>query len=138
MIAELIEQTEITPDVNQSTDYRMMNWKQLKAMNSCSLFTIGGHTLYHDIMSAQDPKKLEQDVRITQALLDFNLNQTTKHFAYPEGQLSHYNENVISVLKNNGVICCPSAIDGVNKDEDLFNLKRIMPNFMGRSFPYNM
>jgi hypothetical protein len=39
------------------------------------------------------------------------------------------------MLKKHGIVSSPSAIDGVNFDEDLFNLKRIMPAFMGRSFP---
>ena len=87
-------------------------------------------------MSAQNIEKMKTDIKATLSLIDYNLNQKTKHFAYPEGQIHHYNDVVISSLIDFGIICSPSAIDGINFEEDLFNLKRIMPNFMGREFPF--
>ena len=113
-----------------------MTWSELYNLKKNKLFTIGGHTLSHEIMTSQNIKKMKTDVETTLSLLDCNLNQKTKHFSYPEGQNHHYNNNVISLLIENGIVCSPSAIDGTNFKEDLFNLKRIMPNFMGREFPF--
>jgi hypothetical protein len=49
------------------------------------------------------------------------------HYSYPEG-LSHcYGEREIAVLKNRGIVCSPTAIEGINlAGVDLFNLFRIM------------
>ena len=92
--------------------------------------------MYHDIMSAQQADSMKLDVYATLTLIDYNLHQKTAHFAYPEGQKDHYNAAVIAALKSNGIVCSPSAIDGINTgEEDLFNLKRIMPGFMSKSFP---
>ena len=136
LISKLAYQSGINPSVNASPDYPMMSWSEVKELSSSSLFVVGGHTLYHDIMAAQDIKRLRIDIDATISLLDYNLTQSTTHFAYPEGQDNHYSKEVIAALKDRGIVCSPSAIDGVNTDEDLFNLKRIMPNFMGRKFPF--
>ena len=137
VIYELIDETEINPSSDASDNYKMMSWADVGELNSCPLFNFGGHTLYHDIMSAQKREDLILDIDATLNLLNYNLKQTTLHFAYPEGQCNHYSDLVINALVDRGVICCPSAVDGVNTDEDLFNLKRIMPNFMGREFPFS-
>jgi len=136
VISELIDETEINPSSNSSQNYKMMSWEEVRKLNSTSLFNFGGHTLYHDVMTAQKIQDIVTDIDTTLNLLNYNLKQITRHFAYPEGQINHYSGLVINALVDRGVVCCPSAIDGVNTDEDLFNLKRIMPNFMGRKFPY--
>jgi len=138
VIYELICETEINPSSDASQNYKMMSWAEVRELNSRSLFNFGGHTLYHDVMTAQKMQGLVIDIDTTLNLLNYNLKQITTHFAYPEGQCNHYSDLVISALVDRGVVCCPSAIDGVNIDEDLFNLKRIMPNFMGREFPYSL
>ena len=136
IINELIKNTNVSPSVESSPDYKIMTWNELNELKNNSLFTIGGHTLNHEIMSAQNIEKMKMDVKATLSLLNYNLNQKTVHFSYPEGQIHHYNDTVISSLIDCGIICSPSAIDGINFGEDLFNLKRIMPNFMGREFPF--
>tara|TARA_B100001057_G_scaffold493573_1_gene588287 strand:- start:52 stop:972 length:921 start_codon:yes stop_codon:yes gene_type:complete len=136
VISELISETHITPSSEASQNYKIMTWEEVRKLNSSSLFSFGGHTLYHDIMTAKKIDDLTIDIDATLSLLNYNLKQITTHFSYPEGQSNHYSDLVISALVDRGVLCCPSAIDGVNVDEDLFNLKRIMPNFMGREFPY--
>ena len=138
IIDELIKETAVTPSVEGSPDYKIMTWKELIKLNNNSLFTIGGHTLKHEIMSAQNIEKMKADIKATLSLLDYNLNQKTTHFSYPEVQIHHYNDEVISSLIDFGIVCSPTAIDGINFEEDLFNLKRIMPNFMGREFPFEI
>jgi hypothetical protein len=114
----------------------MMSWKNVRELAANNLFLIGGHTLYHEIMTAQKIETMKLDIKTTISLIDFNLNQNTRHYSYPEGQQKHFNKKVINELKCNGIICSPSAVDGENyHDEDLFNLKRVMPGFMGRKFP---
>ena len=116
-----------------------MNWQELKAMNASDLFIIGGHSLYHNILSMISPfEKLALDIDTSLALLKYHLDQEITHYSYPEGQAIHYNQTVIDYLKQQGIICCPSAIDGTNPQDslDLFHLKRVMVGFMGREFPF--
>ena len=90
-------------------------------------------------MSAhKDEKKMFKDIELSIGLLEFNLNEKIVHFSYPEGQENHYNQRVIDKLKASKIVCSPSAIHGINDHEnDLFNLYRIMPGFMGIPFPYD-
>ena len=130
------EETAVTPTCDASPNYRKATWEQLEEMANNNLFTIGGHTLYHDIMTSVPTVSMEKDVKQTLRLLDIKLDQKTNHFSYPEGQEEHFNSKVIDTLKANGVVCSPTALPGVNPIEiDLFNLRRIMPLFMGNRFP---
>ena len=139
VLSSLENQTGIKPKSSSTENYQMMNWNELKSLNNDALFTIGGHTLYHDIMSAHvDEEKMFKDIELSIGLLEFNLNEKITHFSYPEGQENHYNQKVIDKLKDSGVVCSPSAIHGLNNhNNDLFNLYRIMPGFMGTPFPYD-
>jgi len=140
IVRQVIDATGVIPSVNHSENYKKMSWKELRELNMSDLFTIGGHSLYHNILSKISPfEKLSLDIQISIALLKYNLDKEIKHYSYPEGQAIHYNDDVINCLKNNGIICCPSAIDGINDSSiDLFNLKRIMVAFMGREFLYKL
>ena len=35
---------------------------------------------------------MKMDVKATLSLINYNLNQKTVHFSYPEGQIHHYND----------------------------------------------
>ena len=136
VIKELIDVTEVNPSIDHSDNYKMMNWEEVAYLDANNLFTIGGHTLFHDIMTSKPLEKLDLDVHLTLSLLEYQLGHKIEHFSYPEGQAMHYNNEIITTLKKHGVLCSPSAIDGVNRTgEDLFQLRRIMPGFMNRDFP---
>jgi peptidoglycan/xylan/chitin deacetylase (PgdA/CDA1 family) len=139
VIAELVGATGVLPAVDHAPDYRKITWAQLREMACCSLFTIGGHSLYHDILSELPPEKMRDDVRLSIDLLRYQLKRQVVHYSYPEGQVHHFNENVIECLRANGIVCSPSAIDGINpKGTDLFHLRRSMVGFMGTPFPESL
>ncbi len=103
------------------------------------LFTIGGHSLYHDILSELPVTRMQADIRISLDLLTYHLDLSIRHYSYPEGQASHFNDEVIACIKSHGIICCPSAINGTNCEKtDLFHLKRSMVGFMGNQFPKSL
>ncbi len=139
VLSELSEKCAVIPNVTHSVNYKMMSWDEVISMDKSPLFTIGGHTLYHDIMTSRDIAVVDEDAQETLALLEGKLGHPVSHFAYPEGQVGHYSEKVINLLKKRGIICCPSAIEGINPPgADLFHLKRIMPGFMNREFPISL
>jgi hypothetical protein len=115
----------------------MMSWDDLRLLHSNDNFIVGGHSHNHDILANfDDNNNLKLDLSLSIDLLKYNLETEVIHYAYPEGQIEHYNDLVISELKDLGIKCCPSAIHGFNDgSEDLFNLKRIMPGFMNMKFP---
>jgi len=119
------------------SNYEIMNWKDIKKINQEKNFIIGGHSLKHDLFSKiETESQLKQDIETSIELIQNKIGHKTTHYSYPEGQSIHFNKKIIKILKGNGIRCCPTAIDGTNDgSEDLFSLKRIMPNFMGREFP---
>ncbi len=55
-----------------------------------------------------------------------NANIALRHYSYPEGQKKDFNKKIKSILKEFGIICCPSEINGFNNSKtNLFDLKRI-------------
>lgn len=137
IIIKLVDKTEKEATGDHSPNYAKITWKQLKEIASDSLFTIGGHSLYHDILSELAPTKMREDIQLSIKLLEYNINEKIVHYSYPEGQGNHYNAEVINVLKEHAIVCCPSARMGLEgTSEDLFHLYRIMVGFMGTRFPY--
>jgi len=137
IIQETQEAAGVVAKVCHSDNYQKITWKELKEMHENSLFTIGGHALYHNILSSMEASLLKKEIRASLDLLEINLQSPITHYSYPEGQAHHYNQEVINQLKENGIVCSPSAICGMNSiTEDPFHLKRIMVGFSGIPFPF--
>ena len=133
------EATGIRPEIKLSENYMIMNWDDVNQLNADPLFTIGGHSVNHNILTALPDSEMQREILKSIDELKVRLKQNIEHFSYPEGQSHHYNSRVIGFLKDMGVVCCPSAIDGTNTlDDDLFHLKRIMVGFNGRPFPFEL
>jgi len=137
LINELKQETQVIPNKNLHDNYKTLSWDDLREMNNNKLFTIGGHSVTHNILSLVDSTDLEFQISSCINKLSNELDTKIEHFSYPEGQINHFNSKVIEVLQNNGIKCCPTAIHGYNDfSEDLFNLKRVMVGFEKIDFPH--
>jgi peptidoglycan/xylan/chitin deacetylase (PgdA/CDA1 family) len=124
IITQLDKKIEFTG--NSDLD-KKMNWKDIENLNSKKIFTIAPHSHNHKILSFCDTQTLNSEISDSINLLKKKTKINNIHFAYPDGQINHYNCKVINVLKKNGVKCCPTAITGVNDvGTNPFELKRIM------------
>ncbi|ODS33762.1 MAG: putative polysaccharide deacetylase [Candidatus Scalindua rubra] len=129
---------EFRDEIVETDLYRNLTWDQLREIDRCSLFEIGPHTINHRVLSFLDIKEAEREIVGSKNILERELGHNIDLFSYPEGQREHYNENIISILKENGFISSPSAIYGSNKPGDSpFHLKRVMVGFNGIPFPYS-
>ena len=99
LIENLIEATNIQPSSKEAKEYEVMTWNDIRELNSNPLFSIGGHSMYHDILTSLSKKDMERDVVNCQNLLTNKLGQEIRHFSYPEGKSSDYADNVIEVLR---------------------------------------
>jgi hypothetical protein len=121
ILDDLIAEAGVVPSASHAANYQTMSWDELRSMATNPLFTIGGHSLYHDVLSAQPSERMRDDIELTLRLLSHNLHLPIRHFSYPEGQPRHYTEAAIGHLKSLGVICSPSALCGLNaRGADLF------------------
>ena len=104
-----------------------MTWSQVKKTNESDLFSFGGPSHTHPILSFLDDEELTFELDTCFDLIKNKACIGPENFSYPEG-LSHcYSKKVITELKKRGVRCCPTAIDGINKTgSDPFHLRRII------------
>lgn len=103
-----------------------MAWKEVADLAAGPGFIVGGHSHSHAILSFLAPDDLEFEIATSLAMLRDEAGVTTKHYSYPEGLAHCYSDQVIQSLQRHGIVCSPSAEDGVNHDPmDLFRLKRI-------------
>lgn len=106
---------------------KKLSWQQIREMAGNPLFTIGGHTHNHPIMSGLDDAQLSYEISINLDLLKNKGGVETVHYAYPQGQANHYSDRVIKALMERNITCCPTAIDGINTLETgLFHLRRYL------------
>ncbi len=139
-VVEMVSyETGVIPSVNQGPNYRAMTWEEVQEMNSDPLFTFGGHNVTHDTLSYLSRDEMRQQIRCSIEELEENLGEVVENYSYPEGQSNHFNNEVILFLQENGIKCCPTAINGINTlGDDLFHLKRIMVGMANIKFPYKI
>jgi len=114
---------EFSPDPELD---QKMSTNELCKLDSDPLFTVGGHSHTHRVLSFLAKEDLDTEVSKSTSFLKECLNKEIIHYSYPEGLAHCYDDGVINCLKDYGIICCPSAIEGRNNlNTDLFNLKRI-------------
>lgn len=106
---------------------RKLTWDQTRDLATDPLFTLGGHTHSHAVLSFLDDDALADELDTSLAMLRDRAGIGPTHYAYPEGLAHCYSAGVIDALKARGVVCCPSAIAGINDAAtDLFDLRRIL------------
>jgi peptidoglycan/xylan/chitin deacetylase (PgdA/CDA1 family) len=105
---------------------KKMNWSQIKKIDKKTLFTVGGHTKTHRILSFLSDNETKKEINGSIKIIEKKLNKKIIHYSYPEGLRHTFSNREILLLKQEGIECCPSAESGVNtKNSNLFKLKRI-------------
>jgi peptidoglycan/xylan/chitin deacetylase (PgdA/CDA1 family) len=126
LVSQIFDQCKL-PEVQSNQDPLdlKMNWQQVRELSEDSCFIVGGHSHRHAILSFLEPEELKSEIGTSLDLLKNN-GVKTQHYSYPEGMRHCYSEQVIQVLKEYGIVCCPTAEEGVNQpSDDLFHLKRV-------------
>lgn len=125
---DIQHQLNIAP-VDSSSDPldKKMSWEQVSQLQQDPLCTIGAHTHTHPILSHLNDIDARQEIMHSLAMIRQHVGIRCHHFSYPEGLSNCYSDREITILKNNNVVCSPSAEHGVNTlSSNLFHLKRIM------------
>ena len=117
-------------EVHASDDQldRKMTWDQVRSWPAGG-FLVGGHSHTHAILSFLRPAGLRHEIETSLSMLKTNAGLATSHYSYPEGLAHCFSEDVIKELKAHDIVCCPTAIDGINPPgTDPFHLRRVMVN----------
>lgn len=114
-----------TRQSNDPLDLKM-NWDQVRELNNDENFLIGGHSCQHLNLTFLNEVELENEIKTSIEIMEKETGITVKHYCYPEGLSYSYSQKVIEVLMKNGIVCCPTAEDGINNvTTNLFHLKRV-------------
>ncbi len=104
---------------------KKMSWPQAAELNNHPLFVVGGHTHGHRVLGLLPRVELESEIRTSVELCRRRIGLALRHYSYPEGMPYSYSPEVIRALKRHGIVCCPTAEEGINhQGTDLFRLKR--------------
>ena len=125
---EFIDQMGLSTELDYDEHLdKKLSWEQVRHLDQAGLATIGGHSHSHRILGFLSDDELELEIDTSLELLSCNAGVPPDHYSYPEGLQHCFSDTVISLLKDRGVKCCPTAIDGSNPvGSDPFLLKRIM------------
>ena len=127
LVSDIFEQCGV--DEAFTSDHpldKKMSWTQVAELNQEELFTVGGHSHHHVVLSFLSRATLETEIATSLGLLQDKASVGPRHYSYPEGLDHCFSDEVIEVLRSNGVRCCPTAIEGTNPPgTDLFHLRRI-------------
>jgi len=105
---------------------RKLDWDGVRELAADALFTVGGHSHTHRILSHLSAEELAVELDRSLGLLERHLGRRPTHYSYPEGLEGCWSDAVIAGLRERGIECCPTALPGVNRvGDDLFALRRV-------------
>ena len=76
----------VVPALGETENYRIMNWEQVCDLNNNHLFTIGGHSMYHNILGNLNEAEARAEIEESISLIKQNTGTEQRHYSYPEGQ----------------------------------------------------
>lgn len=115
----------IFASVHDEKDYvkrLYMDWQELRNMQKEGM-KIGGHSHTHPLFSALDSSALKKEVDINLELLEGNLIEPIKSFAYPYGVYG--TEKIFNILKNRSIDIAYSTGNRKTDFQNRYDLNRL-------------
>jgi peptidoglycan/xylan/chitin deacetylase (PgdA/CDA1 family) len=103
-------------------DY-FLTWDQVRLINNAGM-TIGGHAESHPYLpDIHDPTQLRKEIIGGKKIIEDQIRQKIYLFAYPFG---HYNDEIVSIVKEAGYIAARSTYAGISHTkDDLYTLRAV-------------
>ncbi len=106
----------------------MLNWEEVKLMSK-SRISFGAHTCTHPILTKMPLEDAKREIADSKKMIEerLGLGIEVKHFAYPNGRLQDFNEELRAYCKQIGF----ESISGYENNggnlhtDDVFTLKRL-------------
>ncbi len=123
---------DFQPDLTLNSSMLGMNWDEIRRLNEDPLVTIGAHTVNHFNLAKLPDDVLKSEILESKIVLEKQLGQPIKHFAYPYGKLHHASErefecandlgfntatttNIGNIFKENGKMLCSLPRININR-----------------------
>lgn len=111
---------------NDLGESKLMNWIQINELKNKEIVQFGSHSMSHPDFNQLNEKKIEEELCLSQEILQQKLILKVRHFSYPRGIVTRCAKDKIKTIYDTAV----SIFDGyeiVNDCEDdyLMQLKRV-------------
>jgi peptidoglycan/xylan/chitin deacetylase (PgdA/CDA1 family) len=122
--AELTRQIGRTLGVSPDRGPGMLRWKQVEEMHAHGI-EFGAHTVNHPILTSIPEEAAAREISESKRCIEERLQVPVKHFAYPNGLASDFNETTKRLLKQAGFSTAVSMLFGTNSaTTDRYELRR--------------
>jgi peptidoglycan/xylan/chitin deacetylase (PgdA/CDA1 family) len=124
LVEQIKQRTTASPE--EIARHRLLTWDQARTMQSSGLVAFGGHTRTHPILARASVAKAHDEIAGCAADLSRELGVAERHFAYPNGELTDFNQPVKEMVRQAGFTCAVTALRGTcAPGDDLYALRRV-------------
>lgn len=121
----LLKDLKLTSPKTSKNDLdKKLEWKQVIKMNKSSLTEFGGHSHNHNILGHLSSLQYTAEIKNSLNFLLKKANMTIKHYSYPEGFKSSFNNNIIYLLKKNKIQTSVTTLSTKQNKKPFFKLNR--------------
>lgn len=113
-----------SPKTSKNDLDKKLNWKQIIKMSKNNLTEFGGHSHSHNILGHLSKYQYTAEINNSLKFLFKKANLVIKHYSYPEGFKSSYNNNIIKLLKKNKIQTSVTTLLTKQNKKSLFELNR--------------
>lgn len=123
-IYKIKQENHIDYYTEKAKSYQILSWTEVKEM-AASLVCFGAHTMTHPILTKISRDKARKEIYGSKEELEKQIDSEVRFFAYPNGDSTHFNDEIINVIIEAGFSCALTTINGDCKvGDNLFKLKR--------------
>ena len=133
-----LKQIERQLGVKESEQRQMLNWEEVRLMQKYRI-SFGAHTCTHPILTNMPLKEAQREITESKQIIEYQLGEKVKHFAYPNGRPQDFNEELRQFCKDIGFESISTCDFGHNAEsKDVYTLKRIGPPLPLSVFAFNL
>ncbi len=94
---------------------RSVSTEELKKLGQSEYITIGGHTVTHTALSAEDIDKQRWEIKTSREIIENAIGRRITTFSYPFGQRDTYTDDTIRILKEERFDKAASNFAGISR-----------------------
>lgn len=104
-----------------------LTWTEIGEMARSGWISFGTHTMHHPLLAClSDTTEVKYEIERCRQVLEWQLGQPVRTFAYPIGKMEHMSNTAIEFVKAAGYAWALTTIEGVNTPQtDPYLLRRL-------------
>lgn len=103
-----------------------LTWDEIRIMKDSGLVSFGSHSVTHPILSKCTLEQQRRELMLSQQRITEELGIECNLFAYPNGEITDYNQETLELLRELKYLCAVTVIPGYvnNNGKDNLQLNR--------------